>query len=584
MPRQQQNKKDNLIRVSASQIKTKTRCFRRWGFQKINKLQEPTTAKQQFGTDCHEHMENWIGKSIPPPDTETGHVAKQLIRSDYLPAPCPELKPWVEKYLEISMSHIHPRAMLIGYSDLIIPPTIFGSPVVIDYKFTSNLRWAMSAKELAIDPQPLIYAKWAMDQFKTDKATARFLYGVASSPKTGPRKPTGSRKVEVEFKSDDLVFRKAWWDVEKDVESIVQAKMNVSDARELPANPDACNDYGQLCPFYDQCKPERKSLASIVSTSKVLQQNGDCAKFDETTKGPSMSLLDKIKKKKELQKAAEAPDAGMSVRMDFERLEAPATGMGMGLERLCPEVEVVAEAPKGTLLDRLKSMAAEEGVNPAPVSKTMKALRAEYQEKTGTRAPTAWKKAEIITALADGTVTDAGGGVIPEASPPPKSTESAPKPTESAPKPTESAPKPTESAPRATAAQVETKIEDVVEKLVGTMETIAKKVEENKNPTGPGLMVLFDCMLRKGPDGQKIENLSDWLKEVADKVAKDNNVPHFALIDYAQGAPALAGALELALTENPTSGVVIVDSDSLEGRAVKDVLIRHASIVIQGVR
>ena len=105
------------------------------------------------------------------------------------------------------------------------------------------------------------------------------------------------------------------------------------------------------------------------------------------------------------------------------------------------------------------------------------------------------------------------------------------------------------------------------------------------NADGVGLMILFDCVLRKGHGkGESVINLADWIRPVTDKVAADNGVPHWGLIDFGKGSFALAVALEAAFKERPPAGTVMVDSYSPEGRAVKDVLVRWAEVIVQGVR
>ena len=93
--------------------------------------------------------------------------------------------------------------------------------------------------------------------------------------------------------------------------------------------------------------------------------------------------------------------------------------------------------------------------------------------------------------------------------------------------------------------------------------------------------------MRKGPADNghaDMINIADWVKPIADIVAADNDVEHFGLIDFAKGGAMLAAKVDKVLTADGLDGVLLVDSYSLEGRALKDVLIRHAVVAVQGVR
>ncbi len=576
----------NFIRVSPSQIKVKRRCDRKWAFQKIDRLTEPTSAKQQFGIDCHAHLETWMKEGKRPPNTETGNVAKQLIRGDFIPPPSPELTKWAEKAMrKIPLPHIHPRAVLIGYSDLIVPPTMFDPIIVADYKFTSSLRWVMSQKEAEEDPQALIYTRYSMDEFGVDEAVVRFLYATASNPQTGPRQPTGAKKVEVRFKRGEDPFESGWADIEKDVADIVHAKLNWKSANDDAGfNAAACGDFGG-CPFADVCvKPVGAAIASVVAGAKnpdlELSHRDDNAMVASLTaslnanqktktKETTVSLLDKIRKARgETQTEA--------------KTEAQTAETGAKTETPAPtETE-----PQQSLLDRLQEHSQKEGVNPAPVDEAtattstqtvdatddlMLARKAELKgmgvkdlkaeaKRVGIKGYSTMPKAALVAALLAGPATPmievtGTGGKLVDAGP---------------------------SSTKGIGAIIETRGPSSDEESSASSSHTAQI--SKPSPNGAGLMVLLDCVPRKGMgEGRAVENLADWIKDVTAKVAVDNKVPHWGFIDYKSGA-VLSAALEAAFQESPPAGCVIVDSYSLEGRALKDLLIRYADIVVQGVR
>ncbi len=53
----------DIITVSQSQIKTKRLCFRKWGFQKIDGIDEPAGAGALFGGESHTWLEQHFGKT-----------------------------------------------------------------------------------------------------------------------------------------------------------------------------------------------------------------------------------------------------------------------------------------------------------------------------------------------------------------------------------------------------------------------------------------------------------------------------------------------------------------------------------------
>ena len=61
--------------ISPSQVTTKRRCFRCWGYQYILGFKSPTTPDQQFGIDGHAILQNYLGRGTPPPQDDVGRTA-----------------------------------------------------------------------------------------------------------------------------------------------------------------------------------------------------------------------------------------------------------------------------------------------------------------------------------------------------------------------------------------------------------------------------------------------------------------------------------------------------------------------------
>ena len=118
-------------------------------------------------------------------------------------------------------------------------------------------------------------------------------------------------------------------------------------------------------------------------------------------------------------------------------------------------------------------------------------------------------------------------------------------------------------------------------KALGMLENAIDEVVAERG----AMIVCFDCMLRKGPARQgAVRELTDWIKPLEQHVAKENEVEHWSLMSYAEGGAMLAAKFDRYLQTHPVNGYLHVDSYSAVGKALKDVLIQHATIVLQGTR
>lgn len=566
--------KKRVIRVSPSQLKKWRRCQRAWAFRYINKRKEPTTSKQQFGTDCHTHMERWIGQGIPPPNTETGNVARQLIRGDYLPAPHSSLKEWVERKIIVPLPGIHPDLILFGYSDLVVPVlALFSKPEVIDYKFTSSLNWALTQEEAKKDPQCLIYSAYGMETFGVGTVETSFLYGVATNPKTGPRKPGGSRRVNVTHTKGDPGFEEPWEELQDDVVQIVHAKLTWKDANEdAEANPAACSDFGG-CPHYEVCKQKPgERLAKLVVIGHQKQ------KTKEEKKEKTMDLMAKLKAHNDKKEGGESADVVTVEEPLQEKLEEVNETAGVNPAPEEPE----GERSETDVLLALSNLGLKE----------LKGGAKSY----GIKGFSTLKKDQLIKAILPHEVSMGcmvGDGEFPKAEEPkaeePKAEE--PKGGFLANLKAKNSEPEAPAQPEAKAASVAEPSEPAAKDLAGYAKQKLDEVEAKRGNVPPtpqtgnesgGLMVLVDCVPLKGSTMGSVENLADWIKDVTDKVAKDNGVEHWGMIDYK--APAtLALALENAFKEKAPNGCILVSTASAEGRATLDVLTRWAAYVFRGL-
>lgn len=105
-------------------------------------------------------------------------------------------------------------------------------------------------------------------------------------------------------------------------------------------------------------------------------------------------------------------------------------------------------------------------------------------------------------------------------------------------------------------------------------------------PVG-GYILIFDALFERGvawPGWGAVVLFSDVIAPLASAVAKENSQEHWNAVEYGRGGPLLAAKLEKWLVATSPTGVILADSTTPELRAVKEVLKRHAKVIIQGVR
>jgi len=233
------------LKISPSQISNFRQCQRKYCWEYVHGFRPPSTAKQQFGTDVHAHLENWLNTATMPPETPTGKTAKQGLHL----LPVPDERLVVEEKFQYFWM---PGIDVGGLADILVPPDL-GGPMVIDHKTTSDLRWAKTEAALVEDPQFLIYATYAMLRWGVPDVVARWVYYVASAPRNGARQPKGVRAVTAKASANDSIFLEQIAGLTADMHIIREIRLNKPAANDLPASPESCGAYGG-CPHAGRCK------------------------------------------------------------------------------------------------------------------------------------------------------------------------------------------------------------------------------------------------------------------------------------------------------------------------------------------
>lgn len=235
------------MEISATQVKKLRDCQRLIGFEYNERLRPPPTDKQTFGTDVHKQLEQWFSAGKKPDNSSPGLTAKQGLQ--WLPTPDRSIM--VEKRFKLKWL---PNIFMVGYIDLAVP----SDRLVIDHKSTSDLRWAMTADQLASDPQAIIYAVWAMLEWNVEEVRARWVYYAASNPEKGSRKPRGCKPVEVVFNNKDQKFMSLVSEISNDVRKIVDLRRSGVKGLKLKPSPQSCGAYGG-CFHADRCNLSAES-------------------------------------------------------------------------------------------------------------------------------------------------------------------------------------------------------------------------------------------------------------------------------------------------------------------------------------
>lgn len=285
---------DDIIRVSPSQMKSFAGCQRQWGYGYIDRMRAPSSKAQDFGTNVHTHIENWLESGIlPPQDKAEGRVASQMLPKGWLPPPEPNATSRtyeVETSINLDLFKIEGRLVkLIGRIDL-LEHFAFGVRVT-DHKSSSGLSWAMNDEQLSEDIQAIAYAGHGIYGLGHRYAEARWLY-YGYSKET--YKPTGVARADFRFDREGDVFKKGWDRVLALAHDIAKAKIHTKQAKQLEGSPSACGNYGGC--YYGKTRkceigaPQKSKLTLFQIGSKTATAAVDSKitnKKEEIEKMPS---------------------------------------------------------------------------------------------------------------------------------------------------------------------------------------------------------------------------------------------------------------------------------------------------------
>lgn len=601
-----------MIHVSPSQLATFKDCRRKWAYRYIDGIKTPPKPTQAFGLEGHKRNENWLRHGKHVGDDDVGKVCAQGIKPGYMPTPSSDLL--IESKLTIPI--LGGAVNMIGYIDCILPPRQAGAattlPVAHDWKFTKDLRWAMTPAELAADSQAAVYTRWLQLKYKVPKVVARWIYFCgrvnAKSEDGRPRTPRGVKKVELTFTTAEI---EANWERELEIaKQILETKTTYKKAEDVPGNELACDNYGG-CDHRDRCP-----LGGEVSLEGLFNQWDRTHENLEVEKMSEADVLAKLRahtaslrqQKETATETAAAETAAPTPEVEIPDLDQLTDGSAAGglatHEETPPEVgnkegekpPPAEPPPQNTGIEHVAQLQNQSGRVEDPTTETgQKNLLATLQAQTGATGinpPEVAKAAELEPKV-----------VVAKTEPPPA--EPKPEATKAA--------TPAEVAEAPPVVMGGTQVAITSEYLpeghvhTGAVTPPAEPAAETSKPKGKPktskanttkaakvpFVVCFDAVPSKLSNGAlgEVTHLADFVEPIAKAIAKGHRcdehptgVDHWNLIEFNKGISILAHQVANYLDTKGHRGILVVDSYTAEGRALTEVLIRRADAVFRGVR
>lgn len=586
-------------RWSASQVDTYLSCNRKWWFNKILGLEVPQHPSAAIGSAVHAELEAYLEGNAPA--DSLGPIARTAL--PFAPKP-------TTVYIERSIEPLKLTAAglpALGYIDVL--NLTEDTPEVLDWKTTSDLKWAKTEDDLRRNVQMTVYAKATHAELSSMGLPApEFvrLTHVAMLTKAPHRAQRTSTLIDVP------TIEKNWAHIETTVRSMRETAL-VNTPDKVTPTETTCSAYGG-CPFRDRCRA-MKAVSHLLDAptnteGDIMSGHSPNPTVDQAGKA---SLLAKLAAKKA--GTAATPAAETTAPAAPAKAAAPAPTQAVPdaiLSRLRgnlakPTPPVVAAAPvvPPVVVEKAPvTLPVAAGIVPpdAPTNEQVEAglaqaeadKLAEAQEKaekkaTSRRPRNAAARLEALgyaaTALAAMTneamhaILD--GNIAAPAAPKLEVIEPQPKVVGAAPL-LNLEPAAVEAEDTAASytegynvgyKQAE---QDLRESITNDVRREFAEADASV-PHVTGLQLYIDC---RPVSGALLPHhaLEDLLSPLMAKVAESAKVAHYSLIPYAQGPAQVAALLSTRLP----SGVVVADTRLPATAAALEVLLPYASVVVRG--
>lgn len=360
-----------MIRVSPSQVAKFRDCKRAWAFRYIDGIPDIADSSKDFGINGHARIEEWLETGKHPGDDVTGQLIQKAIKPGFLPSPDPRLL--IEQ--EIQMGMLNGHALMLGYADLILPPTESMIPILIDHKFTSDSRYALKASELAVDAQRIIYGRYIIERFNAEQTMARWIYYEArwKDRAANERKLGRVQKVEHILTREDACGD-GWLRIADDVEQMLITKQTAKTAMEVePTGAGISCDKYRGCPYREKCGLTQAQML----TARMRQ-------FDRAHK-------------KDLHDAGDLVQISREGKNTMGLKEKLQTGYDEATEKA-----TLSSTPAISALDRIRASRTGSTINPpAPEPMPDLAIETTSASEPSSPSPTATSEVAVAATVAD---------------------------------------------------------------------------------------------------------------------------------------------------------------------------------------
>ena len=600
-----------FVRWSASQVDTYNTCNRKWWFNKILGIETPPHPSAVIGTEVHAQLEAYLEEKAPA--DSLGPIARTAL--PFAPKPGTV---YIEQSIE-ELGLVAGGLPALGYIDVL---DLTGDiPQVLDWKTTSNFRYAKTEDELLRNVQMSVYARATLamcDRLDVPEPTNVRVTHVAMLTKAPHEARRTSALMPVR------TIHENWSSIDRTVLTMRETATCETPDKVTPTKS-ACSAYGG-CPFLDRCRAleaTRSIFAGLGSAQP--NDNNDNNPESTTMSDAKTSLLARLGVKTKAQSAAAttatpAPVAAVPVPVPAAPAPAakpPVNAADALMARLrgslatppAPVAATVApvtitppDAPSDeAVLAHIERADAPVEKAPAPATATATATRASGAARRPRNATPRLAELGYPEAVIEGlsheemhTILDAGtryaSAVEPVEAPIAASEDDAVRSTTAMDTGYEHIDATTglvTHRPVVDEAYVAHRngyeegyqkgYEHAAEELKEAIrEEVLASMPKATTPAS-GLRLYIDC--RPGKLDGAVE-LSDFLAPLMAKVAENAKLPHYSMIPYAQG-PAQVAAL---VSVKPPTGIIIADTRLPATNAVLEVLLPYAVEVVRGVR
>ena len=259
-------------------------CNRRWWFRYIKKIDEPQTKAQQAGTEGHAKLEHF---------QKTGELVLGDLERAMARYAGPSKNALIEHHFNGELDAA--GVPFVGYIDRVDTGGIYigtdgepyeepGTIELLDWKFTSDLKWAKSGAELANTIQMIGYAEWARRVLDAPRFRLSHVYGQF-------RSSIAEKKTCL---VDAETVKGRWSRVEGLAAQMIEIA-KLADSKDVEPNYGSCAAY-KGCPHKALCPRSPEQVIRDTFGNSLLQALGKTVAQSQTIcdGGKSMSLLAKL--------------------------------------------------------------------------------------------------------------------------------------------------------------------------------------------------------------------------------------------------------------------------------------------------